>query len=82
MKQEVKDIGVELVTKTTPAGALAWWSSVSVTAVLTGLLVALQILYLLRKWWREETEWGLRLRGWAERRGFTVPADLDDGGEI
>jgi hypothetical protein len=44
--------------------------------------VLLQILYLLRKWWREETEWGLRIRGWAERKGFTKPADLDDIGEV
>lgn len=78
MKQEVHDIAVELLTKTTPAGFLAWWSGVSVTAILAGLLLVLQILYLLRKWWREETEWGMKLRRWAEKHGLTKPADLDD----
>lgn len=83
MKQEIKDIAVELATKTAPAGGLTlwsahWWVSVNWTAVLTGLLVVLQILYLLRKWWREETEWGQRLRRWAERTGFTKPVELDE----
>lgn len=78
MKQEIRDIAVELLTKTAPAGGMAIWSNVSLTAALTGCLVLLQIAYLLRKWWREETEWGLKLRRWAERRGFTKPADLDE----
>lgn len=78
MKQEVKDIALELLTKTAPAGGMAIWANVSFTAILTAILVCLQILYLVRKWWREETEWGLKLRRWAERQGFTKPADLDD----
>lgn len=40
------------------------------------VLVVLQILYLLRKWWREESEWGQRLKDWAERQGFTKPGGL------
>jgi len=46
--------------------------------VLAGVLVLLQIAYLLRKWWREETEWGLKLKRWAARHGITKPADLDE----
>jgi hypothetical protein len=75
MKQELKDIGVELAVRTTPAGAIAWWSDISWTAVLTGVLVVLQILYLMRKWWREESEWGVKLKRWAEGK-FTRPGDL------
>lgn len=76
MKQEIKDIAIEAVTKTAPAGLLTrmsepWWVTVNWTGVLTGVLVVLQILYLMRKWWREETAWGLRLKRWAESRGLT-----------
>ena len=75
MKQELKDIAVELATKTAPAGGLAWWASfwehVNVTAILTAILVTLQIVYLLRKWWREETRWGLAMKRWAESKGLT-----------
>lgn len=83
MKQEVKDIAVELTTKTVPAGGAAWWaqltlSDINWTAVLTGVFVFVQIIYLLRKWWREETEWGVKLKRWAERTGITRPAELDD----
>lgn len=82
MKQEVKDIGFELIAKTTPAAAAAWWADwwnhVNVTAVLTAVFVGLQIVYLVRKWWREETEWGLKLRQWAGRHGMTKPAELDE----
>ncbi len=78
MKPELKDIAVEAATKTTPAGLLAWISSADWTAMLAGTLVVLQILYLLRKWWREETEWGLKLKRWAERHGITKPAELDE----
>lgn len=78
MKQELKDIAIELTTKTTPASLLAWWAQVNVTAALTGTLVLLQILYLLRKWWREESEWGLKLRRWAQRHHLTKPMELDE----
>lgn len=78
MKQEVKDIAVELATKTAPAGGLVWISQVNWTGVLAGALVVLQILYLLRKWWREESEWGLKMRRWAQRHRFTKPMELDE----
>ncbi|KWT94695.1 MULTISPECIES: hypothetical protein [unclassified Variovorax] len=75
MKQEIKDIAVELAVRTAPAGGIAWYSQISWTAFLTGVLVVLQIVYLVRKWWREETEWGLRIKRWAEGQ-FTKPGDL------
>lgn len=78
MKQELKDIAIELSTKTAPAGIMTWFADVNVVALLTGFLVVLQICYLLRKWWREETEWGMKLRRWAERHGITRPTELDE----
>lgn len=80
MKQELKEIVLELVMRTAPAAGASWWAyvkaNVSATAVLTCLLLLLQIAYLLRKWWRDETEWGLKLRAWAEKHRLTKPADL------
>ncbi|WP_377153365.1 hypothetical protein ACFJIX_18045 [Roseateles sp. UC29_93] len=73
MRQEAKDIVVELATKTVPAGGVMAWSTDLLkninwtSVVLPGLLFILQILYLLRKWWREETAWGLKLKRWAGR---------------
>lgn len=75
MKQELKDIAVELAVRTAPAGGIAWYSQISWTGILTGILVVLQIAYLVRKWWREETEWGQRLKRWA-KGDFTKPGDL------
>lgn len=75
MKQELKDIAVELAVRTAPASGVAWYSQISWTAFLTGVLVCLQIVYLVRKWWREETEWGLKLKRWALGK-FTTPGDL------
>jgi hypothetical protein len=31
-------------------------------AVATGLYILVQIAYLLRKWWREETDWSRKIR--------------------
>lgn len=76
MKQEIKDIAVELAVRTTPATAVAWYSQISFTAVLTGVLLVLQIAYLVRKWWREESEWGQKIKEWAARNGLTKPGDL------
>lgn len=75
MKQEIKDIAMELAVRTAPAGGIAWYSQISWTAFLTGVLVVLQIAYLVRKWWREESEWGVKLKRWAEGK-FTRPGDL------
>ena len=62
---------------TAPASGDAWYTDISSTTTLTCVLVVLQILYLLRKWWREESEWGVKLRDWAERHGITKPAPLE-----
>ena len=62
MKQEIKDIGVELAVRTAPASTVAWVADIHPVTVLTGILIALQILYLIRKWWREETTVGKALK--------------------
>lgn len=80
MKDEVRDIAHELLFRTTPASLLAgwsaWWSGINWTTALAGLLVVLQILYLARKWYREESEWAMRVKRWAAGH-FTKPADLE-----
>lgn len=75
MKTEIKDILWQLTTGTAPAAGLSWWSQVHWTAILTGTFLTLQILYLLRKWWREESDWGQKLRRWAKGE-FTRPGGL------
>lgn len=76
MKEEIKDIGTELAARTAPAGVITmvsspWWVSVNWVGVLTGVLVVIQIAYLLRKWYREETTWGLAMRRWLAKRDLT-----------
>lgn len=75
VKQEVKDIAVELAVRTAPSGAIAWWSDIHLTTVIAVVLGVLQVAYLIRKWIREETEWGIKLKRWAEGK-FTKPGDL------
>lgn len=61
MKQEIHDLIVE-GTKNAPVtgvGMAAGQWAVMVVGVIYGLI---QIAYLVRKWWREETEWGIRLK--------------------
>lgn len=69
MQQEVKDLATE-ITKGVPAVAGAIASSMTLNdwiMIGTGIYIALQAAYLLRKWWREESDWaGLKRRG---RRG-------------
>lgn len=76
MKQEARDIAIQAAVN---APTATW-------ALLTGLTLAewlaigmavLQAIYLLRKWWREETEWGQRMKRWAKRK-TTGPMDLDE----
>jgi hypothetical protein len=75
MKSEIRDIAYELVVRTTPAGFIAWWSDINWTTVLAITLGVLQIVYLIRKWIREEQAWGVRLKRWAKNT-FTQPGDL------
>lgn len=77
MKQELKDIATQAIYSS-PTTSVAWFTKVTVAEWVAIILGFAQLLYLLRKWWREETEWGLRLKRWAGRvpRDTTSPGDL------
>jgi len=75
MKQELKDIAVNLVYQA-PASIIAWWQQINLTTAIAIVLGLLQIAYLIRKWWREETEWGQRLKRWT-KGDFTKPGELE-----
>lgn len=74
MKQETQDILVE-VAKAAPAISMTAITLNHLVAVATILFIVLQAAYLIRKWMREETEWGQRLKRWASNK-FTQPGDL------
>lgn len=74
MKQEIKDIAVNVAYQA-PASLVAWWQQLSLTTAIAIVLGVLQVAYLLRKWWREETEWGQKLKRWADGR-LTKPGEL------
>lgn len=61
MKQEIKDIAVNVVYSA-PTSIAAWWQQVNVTTIIAIVLGVLQIVYLIRKWIREETAWGLTIK--------------------
>jgi flagellar biogenesis protein FliO len=74
MKQEAHDIALEAV-KAAPAVTMTAVTMSDVVAFVTVIYIVIQVLYLVRKWMREETEWGVRLKRWARER-FTEPGDL------
>nr|WP_315245974.1 hypothetical protein [uncultured Albidiferax sp.] len=74
MKQEVKDIVVQ-VAASSPTSIYAIFSGLTVAEWVAITLGVLQAMYLVRKWWREESEWGVRLKRWAENK-HTRPGDL------
>lgn len=74
MKQEVHDIVVESARATLPILASGFTLNTAV-AVATLAFIILQIAYLVRKWIREESEWGIRLKRWTKDK-FTQPGDL------
>lgn len=76
MKTEIKDIAVNVAYQV-PTSLVAWWQQLSLTTAIAILLGVLQVLYLVRKWWREETEWGIKLKRWAQGH-ITKPADLGE----
>ncbi|MGB3069285.1 MAG: hypothetical protein WBC18_12090 [Ottowia sp.] len=76
MKQEVQDIAVEAL-KASPGIAMTGFTLDKAVALATLIFVLIQVAYLIRKWWREETEWGRKLKRWAERQGITKPAELE-----
>lgn len=74
MKQETQDILVE-AAKATPGVVASTFTLNTAVALATLIFIVLQIAYLVRKWVREETEWGVRLKQWAKEK-FTQPGDL------
>ena len=76
VKQEVKDIAVQVLASS-PTSGYALFSQLTVAEWVAISLGILQAIYLIRKWIREETEWGQRLKRWAEGK-FTKPGELDD----
>lgn len=77
IKTEVRDIAVGIANQVPGVtGYLA--TGQLLIMVLTGTLLLIQIAYYVRKWWREETAWGRRIREWAERHGLSKPMELDE----
>lgn len=77
MKTEVRDIAVGMANQLPGVtGYLA--TGQLIIMALTGILLIVQVLYYIRKWWREETEWGRRLKRWAARKGITKPMELEE----
>jgi len=74
MKQETQDIIIEAV-KAAPAVTMSVLTLNNAVAIVTIIFIVLQAAYLMRKWMREETEWGVRLKRWAKEK-FTEPGDL------
>ena len=75
MKQEIKDIAFNVAYQA-PASFVAWWQQLSITTALAILLGVLQVAYLIRKWIREETEFGKRMKRWSKGI-WTKPGDLE-----
>lgn len=66
MQQEIRDIIAE-TTKATPAVAGTIASVMTLNEAImygTGIYLVIQVAYLLRKWWREESDWA-----WLKRKG-------------
>lgn len=74
MSQELKDIAIS-AAQASPGIAASAFTLNTAVALATLLFVILQVVYLCRKWWREETEWGRKLKRWAEGV-VTKPGDL------
>ena len=75
MKQETQDIILE-AAKAAPAVTMTALTMNDIVAFVTIIFIVLQVAYLVRKWMREETEWGIRLKRWAQDK-FTKPGDLE-----
>ncbi len=75
MKQELKDIAAQAIVSS-PTSAVAIFTQLSVAEWVAIILGTLQAAYLIRKWMREESEWGLKLK---RMLGVpkTAPADLE-----
>ena len=73
-----KESFVEAIKGAPPVAAAAYTRE-ELIAIATAVYLLLQIAYLVRKWWREERAWTMRLRRFHERvRDFvTGPAPLN-----
>lgn len=78
VRQEVADIARSAAATWVPWAAVDFFTSLSMAQWLTLIAFILQTLYLLRKWWREETEWGMRLKRWAGRVTRPAPLEADE----
>lgn len=74
MRQEVKDIVTQVVVSL-PTTGYAFLSRLTVAEWVAITLGVLQASFLIRKWWRDETEFGMRLKRWSKGH-FTKPGDL------
>lgn len=79
MKQEVKDIIVQAAASS-PTTLWALMTRVTIAEWVAIILGVIQAAVLIRRWWREETEWGLKLKRWAGRpvKAATAPVELDE----
>lgn len=75
MKQEVQDIAVE-AAKATPGLLATSFTLNNLVALTTLCFIVLQMAYLVRKWVREETEWGRKIKRWATGRSSEKDTDL------
>lgn len=66
MKQEIHDIAVE-AAKASPGLLATGWTLNNAVALATFFFILLQIVYLIRKWVREESAWGIKIKRWADR---------------
>jgi hypothetical protein len=62
VKQEIRDMAVQAAVAA-PTTGWALLTQISLAEWIAISLGVLQAAYLVRKWWREETEWGLKLKG-------------------
>ncbi|MBS0449945.1 MAG: hypothetical protein JSS14_01410 [Proteobacteria bacterium] len=67
MSQELKDIAIS-AAQASPGIAASVFTLNNAVALATLLFIVLQCAYLVRKWVREESEWGRKLKRWAEGR--------------
>ena len=68
MKTEMQDVAVE-AAKAAPAIGATLFSLNGFIALATAALIVLQIAYLVRKWIREETDWGRKLKRRTSKKG-------------
>jgi hypothetical protein len=65
MKQELKDVAIQAAVAA-PTTGWALLTQISLAEWIAICLGVLQAAYLVRKWWREETEWGLSMKRWVK----------------